>query len=596
MPQIPGVPTLDPVSHPTISPQEAGRPGEAIAALGGAANDAAYADLSFSLFMKKAQEHVDTVAASNQMDAAYAQYQDALSKTQNSRDIPDVVQKAHDNLNDISRQWSASPASVSIQQQADGLRPSMQHLGTVRQSDLMGKEFKIGMVQQSDKLAQVYASGDRPAAEAAMGDTIDGGAATGLIGSAEASEYKRQFRIKGQALQADMAIKSPDPQTNINMVNQLRDHPEDFPDLTKEDITDFISKGTSAFETHTNQKEWAEKELTANTIAPAIIKDNTDEQGYFHLDQALKQASHLTPKEEEIVAPYLHNHGALANADLSGKLLKSEDDIEAAISKSKFNDAQKIANSQRDAAEKAGSPWFAQQSKRIDAARREANATYRANYNFDYARQKKEDDMASTAAFNSLVPGVISGQVTSEQLNDALATGKTGSGKLGYANYLKLQNLQTKLEKEPDTKKALSEMYSALSPLPKNASPDTRFEDNVLRENLYDAFTQGVAEKQLKGDDKTKYALELVKPYVAKATADKIDKMFGVVAPQESWEDRMGKFVFGKNYKPNSANGPKQSSQFKDQRRETLRRTVLARTWYFATVGGIINEHLSPCS
>ena len=32
------------------------------------------------------------------------------------------------------------------------------------------------------------------------------------------------------------------------MVKQLEDHPEDFPDLRKEDIADSISKGTAAFE------------------------------------------------------------------------------------------------------------------------------------------------------------------------------------------------------------------------------------------------------------------------------------------------------------------------------------------------------------
>ena len=127
------------------------------------------------------------------------------------------------------------------------------------------------------------------------------------------------------------------------------------------------------------------QQLVANTVAPAIIKNNTDEQGAFHLDQALTQASHLTPKQEEIVRPYLENHGALANADLKTKLTKAEDDVESAITHNKFNEAQTIANSQRDAAEKAGLPWFSNTSKRIDAARREANAQWRANYNFDYA-------------------------------------------------------------------------------------------------------------------------------------------------------------------------------------------------------------------
>ena len=39
-----------------------------------------------NLFIKKAQEHVDNLAARNELDAAYAQMQDQLAKTPNSRD------------------------------------------------------------------------------------------------------------------------------------------------------------------------------------------------------------------------------------------------------------------------------------------------------------------------------------------------------------------------------------------------------------------------------------------------------------------------------------------------------------------------------
>ena len=70
--------------------------------------------------------------------------------------ILDVIQQANKNVNDISAKWSKSPAAISIQMDADALRPSMQHIGTVKQVDLMGKEFKVNINQQGERLAGEY--------------------------------------------------------------------------------------------------------------------------------------------------------------------------------------------------------------------------------------------------------------------------------------------------------------------------------------------------------------------------------------------------------------------------------------------------------
>lgn len=544
MPRIPGVPTLEPVNQPMMSPAEAGKPGQTIAGLGEATNDTVETGLALDLYIKKAQEHVDSLAAQNDLAKVYADTQNQLAKTQNSRDVAGVIEQSNKTLNDVAAQWSKSPAAVGIQMSADALRPDLTRIGTVRQVDLMGKELKITLNQQAEVLAGNYAA-DRAAggsgdmALGAFSTAVAGGVKTGLLGDAEAGEYVRNFRIAGQSLQARLALESPDPKTNLDMVNQLEQHPESFPDLTKEQVGDLIQKGTAAFETHTRQMEFAKQQLTVNTIAPSIIKGATDEQGTFHLDQALTAASHLDPKEEEIVAPYLHNHAALANAELEKSLTKTQDQIEQDISHNKFNDAMKLASSQRNAAESAGSPWYANMSKRIDAARREANATYRANFNFDYAMKKKEEDMASTHIANQLLPGIISGQVTQQQLTDSL-----GVGKLSYSRYLQLNHIMTTMTKDPDTKKALTLMGDALPPPPKDASAEDKMEYDNLAMNLVDAYQQGVAEKDLKGDDKTKYAMELVKPYTSKDVADRINKIFfpGTAPKPTSFMDRVEGF------------------------------------------------------
>lgn len=153
MPRIPGVPELDPVNQPTMSPQEASRGAEAVSRLGEEANQSVLSAFDLEMYIKKAQQHVDSLAAQNDLAKVYADTQNQLSKTQNSRDVDGVIQSANENLNEVSKRWSTSPASIQIQQSADSLRPDLSRIGTVRQVDLMGKEFNITLDKQAEILA-----------------------------------------------------------------------------------------------------------------------------------------------------------------------------------------------------------------------------------------------------------------------------------------------------------------------------------------------------------------------------------------------------------------------------------------------------------
>ena len=146
---IPGVPTLEPVDKPMMSPAEAGKPGEAISNLGQASNDAALTGLDLDYHIKQAQKSVDGLAAQNDYAAADARYQEALAKTTNSRDVDAVTAQARSELNDIAKQWSNSPASVDIQMYGDSLLPKVDHLGVVKTIDLQSKE---GAVQSEIQL------------------------------------------------------------------------------------------------------------------------------------------------------------------------------------------------------------------------------------------------------------------------------------------------------------------------------------------------------------------------------------------------------------------------------------------------------------
>jgi len=546
MARIPGVPDLEPVSRPYISPQEAGQSGVAIAEMGQEISGIASEGLALQAHIRKAQAHVDSLAASNELDAAFRQMQTDLAKTQNSQDVPQVVEHYKESLNEISKKWSQSPAAIQIQMSADSLRPEMDQHAQLRQVDLMGKEFKIALNHQGQILSQDYASaraagdsGGEAAALDAYSRAVEGGVQTGLIGQVEAQENIRQFRRAGQTMEVRQALDSLNPETNQKMINELTSSPDKFPDLTKEEIGDLIERGNTAFINHTRQKEWAQNQLVKQTVVPAIIKDNTDTQtGIFHLDQALKAVSHLPPEQEAVAAEEVRSHAANANADLLDRLNKADNQIESAIAHNDFRGARQITDALRATTEQAGLPWFSSQTRIIDAARRQHEAEYRANFNFDTRIQKAQETASSTFLANQLIPRITSGQITQQDLNNAVGE---GPGKINYRNYLQLTHLLNQVQKEPDTQAALNVLYDSLPAPPKTAPADQQAQYDMMKWNLYEQWQQGVAEKQLKGEDKTKYAIELVKPFVAKDVADRLDQLLG--GPQQTQSQSVKSFI-----------------------------------------------------
>ena len=152
MAQIPGVPNLGAVDKPMMNPRLADRSGMALADMGQDIEGMGLTELGIQAHIREAQKSVDQLAAHNQLNAAVIQYQDQLAKTSNSRQVPELATQAHDQLNDIAKQWGKSPAAAEIGMAADSLRPRLDHLSEVRGIDLMGKEWEAQATTQIQSL------------------------------------------------------------------------------------------------------------------------------------------------------------------------------------------------------------------------------------------------------------------------------------------------------------------------------------------------------------------------------------------------------------------------------------------------------------
>lgn len=348
MARISGVPTLDPISKPTESPAQAGRPGEAISSLGESVNDDTLQEQSLNLLKKRAQQSVDEIAAQNQAHAAVLQYEDQLAKTPNSRDVPDVTKAAQDTLNGIAKEWSKSPASVSIQQQVDGLMPQLNHLGDTRGIDLMGKELKINLNYQAESLAGDYAAGNRDGALAAFTSAVDSPGGKLLLGEAERGEYIRQFKIQGQELEIKNGITNANPEVNTKIYEDIDKNRDRFPDVTQEKLDTYKGQALAAFEAHTKQKDWAEGQMALQTqLVPKIDQFTNPATGHFDVGAALSDNAErmakgeITETQSKVLAEGFDSHYTQLQVAVKQEGEKRITAVDDLLSKHNFSGARK---------------------------------------------------------------------------------------------------------------------------------------------------------------------------------------------------------------------------------------------------------------
>jgi hypothetical protein len=292
MAQIAGVPTLQPVDQPMMSPRIAGRPGAAIAELGGDTEQIASEGLQLQTHIRNAQKAVDQVAFQNQAKAQFDKYQIELKKTQNSRDIPDLMQKAQDDFRSLTKQWEKSPAYMEIQQQADGLMPSINEHGQIRSIDLMGKEWNAQIELQKHtlipQLATAIRNGDTAQADYIRGyisHQYDEAEKNGLISSEDRKldMDAQQIIIRKQLNEA--AIMSANPSERMSAISQLKNGgsgPLDLNGLAPGDISALREHAMEANNTLTRLSEAqglnAKLNITHNAFQAPEFKDNFEAQ------------------------------------------------------------------------------------------------------------------------------------------------------------------------------------------------------------------------------------------------------------------------------------------------------------------------------
>ncbi len=308
MPAIPGLPELGVVEKPLMNPREAGKAGAAIAGMGEDVEGMAEQSLAIEAHMREAQKHVDIVAAQNELNSADDQLQINLKKTQNSRDVAAVVAQAQEDRNSIAAKWSSSgsPAAVEIQQASDRLKPRVDHLGQMRQIDLMGKELDSQNTLQMQKLmpdlVTAIRNGDTAGAKAIQ-NHVSSLWDSPLVSDAEKQTQMEAFREATQKQLNEAAITSADPAEREQAISQLTKGGKGPLDLTNLPAGDLSALRAHAEETDQRLNNLAEARSMngAMNVMDAAFQAPEYKDNFEAQQKALQDPEWL--KQHGIVAP-----------------------------------------------------------------------------------------------------------------------------------------------------------------------------------------------------------------------------------------------------------------------------------------------------
>ena len=540
MPRIPGVPTIDPVPLPMESPQQAGRVGEAVSQMG----DVGQENASMEWKIRKAQEHVDTLAARNQMDEAYASIQNQLAQTQNSRDVPDVIEQGYKNINDISAQWSKSPAAIQIQMEADSLRPTLSRVGTVRQVDLMGKEFNISLDKQAQPLAAEYANdramgGTGDLALGAFSTAVMGGVQTGLIGDAEAEEKVRLFRQRAQELQINNAITNANPDVNYKIADEATR--ENFPDVPQDKLDTYKGQAMEAAERHYTQAKNMDVQAAMHTTLPTEIQQFTNPaNGHFDVGAALKNNADLLAegKRPEWVANALASQFDAHYTQLQVEVKAEGQKRTAAVDdllngpRPNFSAAEKLMADDKNWFEAHDlTPDYMNELRYLHQARAEAraeNSNARAEQRYEWQFQREKSDADSMDTFTQLNQAIHDGTAYYTE-SDIRGLAGTGPGKMNTKYVNAAVAAKKSRDKEPDYAGALNYM-DAYYGYPKGSDPDVvaahskQYSDTMLQ------FQKAVSEHPEK--PKLEVMQSIIKGGQQANVISWTDRLFGTSQPK----------------------------------------------------------------
>jgi len=157
LPQIPGIPTLDPVAKPYMSPQQAAIPGATTASLAGGVEEISAAGTELEGHILAAQRQLELKQGELALDKHKEQTEEDLGKTSTPDQADEVYENAQKQSVEVLKQYSKDPnvaRALDIKRQQDDI--SLKHVTNVRKTDIITKQTDAADQLKAEKSGQEY--------------------------------------------------------------------------------------------------------------------------------------------------------------------------------------------------------------------------------------------------------------------------------------------------------------------------------------------------------------------------------------------------------------------------------------------------------
>lgn len=537
---IPGVPSLPVMDLPGTDPGM--NSGSAIANLGAASQEMAGAGLQLQAKIRKAQQHVDTIAAQNELNTAFGQMQIDLKKTQNSRDIPDTLEKYQNEVNAIVKKWTdaGSPAAMQIGMAASSLRPEMDQHAQLRQITLMTSELKDQAALQIQEMlpdyVNAYRRGDRQREQAIL-NNVNGLYTSDLIGDEEKKVLVNGFQLAAQKEVNQAAVMSPNPQEREAAIAQLEkgsSGPLDLTNLSDGDKNALLLHAKSADRELRNLHESQQLNGALNTIAGAFeapeFKGNFDAQL-----KALQDGGWLT------------QHGIVDSTGKPDRVMAEK--LSAEVERTRGYAKQQQDDNDNKALDQYEPQIYENKLSRsaidqIPGISPRARRTLHNIWNQQFHLNRSEDIAARQMRMQEITEKSAE---TAAGIAADLTSGKAitpfdirTNSDLTPRDKSNLLGMLKAKEQDPSFQTALQLMYSRFAKPRATDDPDEigrYYQRNWL---MHEELLKDIETKGLKGPDIIKDADEIRKRAVKGDIADSLNKMFGSPVRLSTWDKVRG--------------------------------------------------------
>lgn len=230
MPQIPGLPVVEPVELPKAKPGLFAGPGETVAELGQAAEQMAQANEAFAGHLIEAQHYLKAKQAEIAFDRVLNQVHVDLSKATTPEEAQAVYEHSKGQLDAVIQPFETDRALARqlglFRQQQD---VELQNVVNARKAGLIQKgddaaNETLYEKSKKDAISSVIAGGDSSVAEAQLKGKLDASVhVMGTLTPQQEDAILQKFRKDVQGGVLDARINDPNPLVRKQTIDQLKD-------------------------------------------------------------------------------------------------------------------------------------------------------------------------------------------------------------------------------------------------------------------------------------------------------------------------------------------------------------------------------------